>query len=96
MARVPRHGLQSTLILSPDLKGTISLHHITVFCDNLVDLGMARALANVLDESLDDVVISLSFALDRIVYGVAAPPCDAIFVSLLSRKVAEAHALRTG
>lgn len=64
MARVSRHGFQSTLFLSPDLKGTIPFYHITVFCDNLVDIGMTRALANVLEEPLHDVVISLSFALD--------------------------------
>lgn len=65
MARVSRHGLTTKhSILSPDLKGTISLHHITVFCDNLVDLGMAWALANILEEFLHDVVVSLSFALD--------------------------------
>lgn len=65
MARVSRHGLlQSTLILSPDFKFTISFHHITVLCHNLVDCGMAWALSNVLEELLHDVVISLSFALD--------------------------------
>lgn len=65
MARVSRHGLATEYsILSPDLKGIISFHHITVFCDNLFDLGMARALANVLEELLHDVVISLSFTLD--------------------------------
>ncbi|KAK1250108.1 hypothetical protein MKX08_010111 [Trichoderma sp. CBMAI-0020] len=69
-AEAERHGagfkasVTKHSILSPHLKGTISFHHITVFCDNLVDLGMARALANVLEEPLHDVVISLSFALD--------------------------------
>jgi hypothetical protein len=39
-------------------------HHITIFCDYFIDLGMARASANVLEELLHDVIISLSFALD--------------------------------
>lgn len=66
MARVCKAWATTTKhsILSPDLKGTISFYHITVFCDNLFNLGMARALANVLEEPLHDVVISLSFALN--------------------------------
>lgn len=55
---------KALLNLSPDFKGTISFHHITVLCHNLVDCGMAWALANGLEELLHDVVISLSFALD--------------------------------